>query len=408
MKVLGLLMFWLAFFIAVNAYGDAGNDALILFNALTGVPLQTADPRYAQMRDLIASGDRSKAAQIATADDRFYNVTLRQFASGLSNRAENPQTPLNDFIAMIIGHVADYAYGGVTATNGASDARELLTGSFTYSVKNVSPAPNVNDNRHYLAADTQAANLRQSLVRGPANQGIADEDTAGVLTSRGWGAAHLVAGTNRRATEFIVREFMCQPFVNVGDNTVPDDRIRRDVDRNPGGNPQTFVDKCSRCHRILDGLAGAFAFFEFSQADEKLSPTQGRIVYTPGTVARKMNQNAATYPQGAITFDNQWVNYATSNDNASLGWRGNTSGKGLKALGAMVASSSAFSACMAKRVYSQICLKKDFTPEGMPADDYAQLTKASAVITKLAAGFENGYSLRDLFDETAVQCLGGN
>lgn len=420
-------------------FGESQNQALKLFSAITGVPLSLTDPRLTQMASLIQAGDLMGAAKIASSDPSFYNVTLRQMTSVLSNRGENSQVPLNDFSAMIIGSVRDYAYGGSTAKNGAGDARELLTGNFTYTVPAVTPAPVPVNNQHYLAIDAAATNLFSALTRINGNATVKnpnlpatliDEDIAGVITSRGWGAAHLVAGTNRRPVEFVVREFMCQPFANIGDNTMPINRIRRDVDRNPGGNPETFIDKCSRCHRVLDGLAGALAFLEFSQPNEALTGGNGEILYKTGAVggrnafdangiALKMNQNGTMFPNGALTFDNSWVNYAVQNGNANLGWRsapsgggarydidsasGIISGKGVKAFGLMVANSAAYSNCMAKRVFSQVCLKKDFSPEGMTEADTAKLRSYDHHIDKLATDFEaNGYSLRYLFDRTAT------
>src|SRR5436305_1806944 len=77
-----------------SAYGDSKAKALKLYNILTGTPLVTSDPtgsgqaKLQQMTSLIDSGNLTGAAAIASGQDSFYNVTLRQFAANMSNRAE--------------------------------------------------------------------------------------------------------------------------------------------------------------------------------------------------------------------------------------------------------------------------------------------------------------------------------
>jgi hypothetical protein len=74
-----------------------------LFLQLTGTPLALSDPRRQNMSDLVKSGKLEEAARIATADDAFYNLTIRHWGAPLTNRAGSPAVGLNDATAMIIG-----------------------------------------------------------------------------------------------------------------------------------------------------------------------------------------------------------------------------------------------------------------------------------------------------------------
>src|SRR5262249_12462320 len=143
------------------------------------------------------------------------------------------------------------------------DARTLLTGDFTYAATQRPdlPKPSAIDNNHYLALDQKRSNLKTDLVRiVPQRADILD--AAGLLTSRAWAESHFKMGTNRRAVEYAFREFLCTPITTWRDTGLPDDRIRRDVDRNPGGNPATFQGVCRSCHAPMDAMAGAFARFD--------------------------------------------------------------------------------------------------------------------------------------------------
>lgn len=353
-----------------------------LFNRLTGTPLRPSDPRLAEMVRWIDQGDLQKAAAIATDDDQFYNVRIRNFAQPLSDREENPTSGLNDFVATVIGTVRDEI-----------DARQLLTGDYLYVGPSGAvdgrriPVPSEVNNNHFDVLDAQFINLAKELKKVTPQSSTIPE-SAGLLTTRAWGEAHYTAGTNRRAVEFTFKVFMCRTMDQMQDLSVTDEWVRRDVDRAPGGSALTFQSKCVGCHGGMDGLGGAFSRFDFKQ---------GAIqYYSGGRVAQKYNQNADVYPFGHITIDDSWVNYWTKNQNEKLGWRGPLSGKGIKAFGEMISRSRGFSQCMVRRSFREVC-KRD--PHSSDEEAIHEITEQ----------FEKeNYNLKRLFQEVAISpsCLG--
>jgi hypothetical protein len=193
-----------------------------------------------------------------------------------------------------------------------------------------------------------------------------------------------MAGTNRRAIEYAFREFLCAPKEQIKALGVPDQYVRRDIPRAPGENPQEYQTNCRSCHGILDGFGGSFARFDF---------TGGRLKYLgPEGIAPKMNQNAEFYPEGWVTVNDYWINYATKDHNASFGWRGPVSGYGVKQFGEMIANAKGFGACMAKRVFQSVCKRE-------PVDAADQ-----TLVTAAAERFESaGHKLKGLFEDLVSQ-----
>jgi hypothetical protein len=352
--------------------------AKTLFARLAGVPLMQTDPRLAQMEQLIAAGDMQGAARVATSDPYFYNVTLWNWTAVMSNKDHSSLVDLNDFMTTFIGAVRDDL-----------DARTLLNGSYYYRGDAALglPEPVPTSNAHFEALGRSGADLKQSLVRvdTPLN---GTPDAAGLLTTRTWGKEHFIAGTNRRVIEYSIQEFLCAPIASWKDVGLPEDRIRRDVDRAPAGDAQNFQNVCRSCHGGMDGFGGATARYDY--VDDQLK------YYGPDGIAPKMNKNGQTYPDGFVTYDDSWVNYITTGANASFGWRGPTRGYGMHEFGTMLGNSKAFSKCMTTKAFKEICKR---APTGEDEDQ----------IGELAAGFESdGYKLKGLFEQVAVTeaCLG--
>jgi hypothetical protein len=371
-----------------SARADDAAKAARLFNRLAGYNLSVSDPRRSQMQALLSQGRPIDAARIATLDDNFYNVTVRQFAAPLSNRAESPKVPLNDFVAMFIGVARD-----------GRDARELLYGNFLYVANSNDPSfraactspsctyvPNDGSNSprdmiHFTAIDRM--NLAKVLVRiSPQRPDLTD--AAGVLTSYAWAASHFSAGTNRRATAFALQEFLCSPIQQMADTSLSDFHVRRDVDRVPGGDATVYQSTCKGCHAGMDALSGAWAQFD------------NQDLLQSASIRDKMNQNPQVFPGGYVTRDTSWVNLFTRNQNAAMEWRGPMTGNGVSEFGKMLSNSGAFSRCMAKRSFIRLCHRE-------PAPD------ESGLITTLKDKFEaSNYNLKTLMEETAVlpACLG--
>ena len=114
---------------------------------------------------------------------------------------------------------------------------------------------------------------------------------------------------------------------------------------------------------------------------------------SPIGISSKLNQNTDVFPNGYQTIDDSWKNFARSPANQkTFGWRGSVSdGAGVGQFATAVSDTRAFSLCMVKRVFSEVCRR-----------DPADFEKAS--IESLANNFEqSSYNLKLLFETVAVQ-----
>jgi hypothetical protein len=378
---------------APPAFATAVDQAKRIHDRLTGVPPTEAE--LAQMVSDINNGNAKGAAMLAMQNDYFYTVMLPNWFSTWTNVNGDNHVPLNDYSATAIGMIRDdmgfdqVLYGDV-----------LYTGSDALVAAGTVKAFATNSNQHYidlqtklinpntLGAGTTRISLKTFLVKKTQSTLTGISDTAGVLTSEAAGAAYFSAGTNRREARFAFKNFLCMDMPQLSDTSRPDFRVRRDVDRSPGGNSQTFKQTCVGCHGGMDALAGAFAYFDF---------VNNQLTYTPGTVTTKYNKNNTVFPAGYITTDDSWLNLWIAGANANLGWAGSASGNGARALGKMLSQSTQFSTCMATRVFEMVCLR-------------APTSEETDTINRLASDFAaNGrYSMQNLFAEAAVlpQCMG--
>ena len=89
------------------AFAGPNEQAERLFGRLTGVAAKCAV--LAQMSADIASGQPVRSLRrISPCRTRaFYNVTMRNFAAPMTNKAQSVFVPLNDYTATIIGMVRD-------------------------------------------------------------------------------------------------------------------------------------------------------------------------------------------------------------------------------------------------------------------------------------------------------------
>jgi hypothetical protein len=353
------------------------------------------------MEALVDQGRLAEAAQIATSDDNFLNVTVKHLFTPLSNRNESALFELNDLVATAIGLVRD-----------DRSAKELLTSNYFYRGDPALPGiPNVfffdpitqtqtnyqGNNDHYRALESANVNLARSLVRVPISSYLTDY--AGVLTSRAWFEAHMTSGTYRRPIEFAFREFMCTPISVWRDQANPHDRIRQDVSRAPGGSATLFQTQCATCHSGMDAMSSAYRRFNYF---EEAGNGAIRIGYPDDSGA--YSRNTQIYPDGYRSPDDSWINYAVRNRNVAFGWNTGTSGQpisgyGIHQFGQMLADSHGFSTCMTQRVFKEVC-RRD------PVE--AELAQGGTV-DRLSQDFEsNGYKLRRLFEKAAIEpaCLG--
>lgn len=400
-------------------------------------------PKYSQLKlysDKILSGDIMQAAYLATREPGFYNSTLWNMITPLSDSGKNPLgttgklTDLNDFTATWIGIVRDDL-----------NAQLLLTGNQIYVPKAYKPAvsgacartdvykstqPYV-DAMTAMYADPINNGLDKQLVSAPqcvynnskdlafnSDNPIVHPDAAGLLTTRQWGVAGLYMGTNRRAIRFMLDRFLCHDITDVQDSSLTEWRIRRDVDHAPGGDPKIYQSSCRSCHTSLDSMGGAYAFYDsYPNPNQTTNPVGNlndwRMFYVNSggygedVTMPKMNKNNTVFPPGYVTGDDSWINFLTSNNwQPVFGWSSSvpTQGNGVHALGMMIANSDGFAKCMAKRVYQHVCTMG--TP---PAVDVHFNGPDAGVINDLSIYFQStNYNMRRLFQKAASlsSCLG--
>jgi hypothetical protein len=356
-----------------------------MYDRLVGTPptpalLDDLESRVAA--DKVAAGlymlDKS-----SPRSSQFYTTTLKNFATPWTNRDQTVFAPLNDYVATVIGMVRDDA-----------DFRTVLSADLVYIGQGISPAYSTTNNDHYVAMESNNADLR--VVLQPTTQsslnGLPPNATAGIITSRAAAEAFFIDGTNRAMFRFTLLNHLCHDMEQVHDTTRPPDRIRQDVTRSPGGDSSLFLNNCIGCHSGMDPMAQAFAYYDFDE-------TQSKLVFTDGQVQPKYLINSDNFKSGYITTDDHWENrWRLPGKNTVLGWAGQDgtirSGNGAKTLGEELANSDAFAECQATKVFKTVCFRS-------PSDqaDRDQVTSS-------ANGFKSGGNLKRVFAETAAYCAG--
>ena len=372
----------LAAAIALPAQAGPREQAKRMHDRLAGVP--PSESVLAQMEALMAS-DSQAAAYIAMDDTSFYNVTLKNFAAPWTNRDQSVFVPMNDYIATVIGMIRDDV-----------DFSTLLSADLTYVGIGgvVNAAPSATSNAHYEQLEANNVDLSDAALFAATSQssiqGIPSTATAGIITSRAASEAFFVAGTNRAMFRFTLLNHMCNDMEQMHDTRLVPDRIRQDVSRSPGGDSRLFLNSCIGCHTGMDPLAGAFAYYDYDEAAQ-------RLVYTPGNVQSKYFNNDLNFPQGYRTTDDSWENYWREGQNAYLGFDSNLpgAGNGAKSMGQELGNSYAFAACQVKKVFRTVCLRDAENQNDRDAFD------------AIVATFRNSnYRMKQVFADTAVHCMG--
>ena len=367
------------------SYAGPREQAKRIHDRLVGVPPSGAV--IDSMAAKISGGDGIGAALEAMNNPAFYNTTIREFATPWTNREQSVYVDMNDSIATVIGMIRDEV-----------PFDQVLYEDIVYvgSANATNIAYSQTDNDHYLDLQlnridlSDPANLSRQRQSDLPGSPLGVNETAGIMTTRGFSEAYFVAGTNRAALNFGALNFLCMDMEAFRDITAHPDRIRQDVTRSPGGESDIFLIDCLTCHAGLDGLAGAFAYYDF---DEDTQQT----VYTGGSVQPKFVNDAGTFRFGYETIDDSWINYWRTGPNAFVGWNGPGSGAGTgaKSLGMELAQTRQFAKCQVKKVFEKVCYR---TPNG-PADLQA--------VENIATSFEtNNRSMKRVFAETALHCMG--
>jgi hypothetical protein len=370
---------------AATAFAGPREQAKRIQDRLTGTP--PSDALLTQLTTMIQANYALGAAKLAidptnAESSGFYKVILKNFAMPWTNRDQTVFAPLNDYVATVIGMVRDDV-----------PFNEVLSDDILY-IGNVPGAPPYSpaNNDHYQYLEDNDSDLRQVLVRDTqsAHTGLPPSATAGIITTRAAAAAFFIAGTNRAMFRFTLLNHLCHDMETVQDITRPPDRIRQDVSRSPGGDSRIFLNSCIGCHSGMDPMAQAFAFYNFDA-------TQGQLVYTQGQVQPKYSININNFKTGYVTPDDHWDNYWRKGPNQSLGWSSQLpgGGTGAKSLGQELAGSDAFAQCQVEKTFRAVCLRAP----GNSAD--------RAQVAQIKASFKaNNYSMKEVFAETAVYCMG--
>ncbi len=396
---------------AVFADTEQRRQAKRIHDRLTGTP--PSKSVLAEMETLLTNDPSGKsAAEKALQDPAFYNVTLKNFATPWTNEQQTVFAPLNDYTATVIGMIRDDI-----------DFRELLSGDILYTGD---PAVVVDDNSqsvsysnftndHYVTLDNlgpETGNLGDESILIQQTQsaitGLDTAATAGIMTTRAAARAFFFKGTSRAMFRFTFLNHLCTDLEAIKDNSRIPDRVTRDVSRSPGGDSRIFLNSCVGCHAGMDGLMGAYAFYDldFVESNDIVDETTPHLIYTPGEVQAKFLINANNFKPGHVTVDDRWINYWRNGQNALLGWtdnyagfqqdeKGHAFGNGAKTMGRELANSEAFAQCQVEKVFQNVCLR-----EPGNTDDRAQV---SSIVTDFKT---DGYKMKQVFRDVAAYCKG--
>ena len=423
-NTISLVLVMTTVLLSQSVWADAEDrrQAKRIHDRLTGVPATNATINAMEAR-LISDPTGKTAAQYAidtvqnpSTARYFYNVTLKNFAAPWTNEEQTVFTSLNDYTATVVGLIRD---GG--------DFRQILHGDIIYrgaTNLGINAYSNSNNN-HYeqlealgpVTGDLANPNILQGTETTPSVTqssvtGLASTATAGVMTSRAGAMAFFSDGTNRAMFRFTLMNHLCTDLEPLKDVSRTPDHVRRDVSRSPGGDSRIFLNSCVGCHAGMDGMAGAFAHYEWDYTNDK---SNGRLAYRelanpkfdPVTgVSLKHNINENNFEYGHITNDDSWVNYWRNGQNWLLGWgtavnpdaKGNETGNGAKSLGQELANSDAFAQCQVDKAFEAVCFRS-------PTEFFDQ---DRAVRDGIVANFKTtyNYNMREVFTDVAAHCKG--
>ena len=232
----------------------AGNreKARYIHDRIAGVPPDNAT--LATMEGLVGS-DPNAAVAIAMQNKNFLNVTVKNMVIPWTNKDQTVFAPFNDAAATITGYIKD-----------GKDFRGILFDNIIYvGTGNGLPAYSNSNNNHYVQIEHRDLDLATVLQEQPQTSvtSLPAEAVAGVTTTRQSAKEFFYLGTNRAMFRFTMMNYLCRDLEQMKDITRISDKIRQDVSRSPGGDSDVFLNNCIGCHAGMDGLDGAYAYFEW-------------------------------------------------------------------------------------------------------------------------------------------------
>lgn len=412
------------------------DQAKNVFKALTGNTPNKAQADYYEQK--FKDGKVNEAArEIVEGGLGFYNVTLKNFFTPMTNEDGTTFAPLNDMSATMIGATRDeidffrifwddilYQFEGTLITNqsvssGAVPSNLTVYDIETQSTRNVHSLKVTNDwlyldslgitvpvynrtkNKNYAMAEAQNLPLNNTthLIRTSQQTytTIDQAAIAGIFSTRAFAQAYYVAGTNRAAFAYFAKNFLCMEMEELRDTTRPDYRVRRDVDRTPGGDSSTFENYCVGCHAGMDALTGGFAYYDYVDgamvySSHNTTDANGNNVVV-GPVAPKYNRNNL-FPDGKITTSDSWINLWTEGQNAAVGWGEQLSGNGASSLGKMLSKTQKVRSCLSEKAFEAVCNRKPTSA----AD--------KAAVSTMATKFDQDGNFKEVFINAAIACMG--
>ncbi|MDG0816127.1 hypothetical protein [Bdellovibrio svalbardensis] len=251
-----------------------------LYERMTGVKAASTKPELIKVVELISQGKRLEAARYITTTPDFLNVQIKNFSIRLSNKDDSVNFAFNDFAALVAGVVRDN-----------KDFRDILTADYYYDISGV---PNDDDQRtrflnqtNFSQVETGFVDLTKALTYHPRQQLVVsaadspftqsqrstpmitlgnNPEPAGIFSTRTFAERALSGGTNRRAVEYTMNQFLCVTMAEAADSNASDQYIGRDVERFPAGDYNKFLTSCKSCHSVMDAMRPAFGKMDYEKS----------------------------------------------------------------------------------------------------------------------------------------------
>ena len=243
------------------AHAGPREQAKRIHDRLAGVPPESAV--VDSMAAKLAAGDGIGAAYDAMDHPAFYNTTVRELATPWSNREQSVYGDLNDLIATVIGLVRDdmpfdqVLYEDIVYIGTAAGDRRRVFADRQRSLPG--PAAQSRGPERPGKPCTAAAIRPAELADWRQRNGGRHDD------ARLFSEAYLVAGTNRAAIRFATVNFLCMDMEDFRDITAHPGSDSPGRDAFPGRRQQHLSQRLPDLPRGLDGLAGAFAYYDFDE-----------------------------------------------------------------------------------------------------------------------------------------------
>ncbi len=406
----------------------AKSRAYLFYIRITGVVPYVNSTEFQEVWELIDAGNEYEAALKVTENKNLINIKLKNYMIDWTNRAVNKNVNTNDMLFLMLGLIRDNVdfrevltsdlmykvshdgmiyhfppYGSISYTPGSSSGgfltyEEHLDG-VTYrpgQIHNIYNNGGTFEKIVYTNIDNAIVDLHQFLQPSDritfsdldtTNPGrwVGRESTlrdqnkiAGVMTTDQFAREFYNAGTNRRALQYVFKNFLCTEYEDISDTTVDAQYVRRDVDRYPNNDVSKHLNFCIGCHAGQDSLSRAFYYH-----DRNANYPNPFTLYSDSSFnshnSNKLDKNVV-FADGfsvkdngiynGINYNDYWENLWVTGKNQerlkfvefhseTLGGGKGNNGVGVKELGHYLSQAGAFSSCMAERMWEMVCVNRN-------------------------------------------------